>query len=225
MGISLFFVRSFGEGEVMRIPGTIWIWGKNRGLAKALLSLVLLLGGLGCATKSQLVDYPVAPGVNFQPPPSNKAVVCFLRPSRAASANSAALYEGEKFLCILMSRTCFIYETTPGEHQFMVVSEAADFFETNLAGGRIYFIEAVPRMGWWRARFSLRAITPSSADWPNLPRWVAACYSVTPNQLGQNWSRAHAWDVREKREAYLAKWLQKPNRPVLRPVDGVESFP
>jgi hypothetical protein len=103
----------------------------------------------------------------------------------------------------------------------MVVSEAADFLDAELVGGSTYYIEVAPRMGAWRARFSLVPITPQSGQWSKVDRWVADSYGVAPNDAGEAWAESNSGSVTKKRDAYLVRWLEKSDRPVLAPGDGV----
>jgi hypothetical protein len=156
--------------------------------------------------------------------PEDKALVVFLRPAFRDHAISAAVYEDDRFVAIVMAHTHINHLTQPGTHRYMVVSEAADFLDADLEGGKIYFINVVPRMGMWRARFSLTAITPQSEAWSKLKGWLVESYQVVPNKDGQEWHRNNYDSVREKKAAYLPQWLQKEVKPVLHKQDGVKSF-
>ena len=119
--------------------------------------LILTLAALmtGCAGTSMVT----APDQEIQQPPAGESQVIFLRPSSLGAAISASLYEVVddeiRFVGISTYGTAVPYRTTPGRHVFMVVSEAADFMEADLAPGRNYFSLVTPRMGVWAARFSL----------------------------------------------------------------------
>ncbi|MGE3538585.1 MAG: hypothetical protein AB7N91_14305 [Candidatus Tectimicrobiota bacterium] len=161
------------------------------------------------------MHYPSSPVALLQAPPEDQALVVFLRPAFSGHAVSAAVYEEDRFIAIVMARTHIVHLTQPDSHRYMVVSEAADFLDADLAGGKMYFIHVVPRMGAWRARFSLAALTPHSEQWPKLKEWLTESYQVMPNEEGRAWNRNNYDSVREKKEAYLAGWLQKEPRPVL----------
>ena len=63
--------------------------------------------------------------------------------------------DAPRMVGIVSAKTKIAYEVAPGEHHFMVVSEAADFMRADLAAGKTYYALVTPRMGVWRARFSL----------------------------------------------------------------------
>jgi hypothetical protein len=147
--------------------------------------------------------------------------VVFLRAAYTGYAISAAVYEDDRFLGIVMRHARLVHETSPGIHRYMVVSEAADFLDADLEAGKTYFVNVRPRMGAWRARFSLYPITPSSPGWSDLPGWLDDSYVVTTNAAGEEWARNNQASVTAKRDKYLRPWLAKATRPLLRPVDGV----
>ena len=130
----------------------------RRNIAPLLVTLVVMgMTGEAVAGRSKHLDYAEARGVELPAPNPERALVVFLRPG--GSGIHASVYAGEEFLSFFHKQTCFLYEAKPGKHRFMVVSEAADFLAADLEGGKIYFVLVSPRMGMWRARFSLLPIT------------------------------------------------------------------
>ena len=184
------------------------------------LVVMLMLLGASCARRSGLMDAR-ARGTCLPHPPADRAVVVFLRPAYTGYAISAAVYEGDQFLGIVMRHACLVHETPPGTHRYMVVSEASDFLDADVAAGKMYFVNVRPRMGAWRARFSLQPITPSSPRWADLTEWIDESYSVTSNASGNAWARENAASVEAKRQKYLREWLQKAHPPALQATDGV----
>jgi len=164
-----------------------------------------------------------AEGTRLVPAPADKAVVVFLRPEFKGYAISAAVYEDDAFLGIVMRHARLVHEASPGMHRYMVVSEAADFLDADLEAGKTYFVAVRPRMGAWRARFSLEPITPSSGRWSNLTKWLDDSYVVTTNAAGEQWARDNQASVTAKRDKYLRAWLAKDERPALQRADGVSS--
>jgi hypothetical protein len=123
-----------------------------------------------------------------------------------------------------MRHARLVHETQAGTHRYMVVSEAADFLDANLEAGKTYFVNVRPRVGAWRARFSLEPLTPSSPHWSHVQQWVHHSYAVTKNAAGDEWARANQTSVTAKKEKYLRVWLQKAERPTLQPADGVPEL-
>ena len=177
---------------------------------------------VGCARRSDLMNVN-AEGTRLVPAPADKAVVVFLRPEFKGYAISAAVYEDDAFLGIVMRHARLVHEASPGMHRYMVVSEAADFLDADLEAGKTYFVAVRPRMGAWRARFSLEPITPSSGRWSNLTKWLDDSYVVTTNAAGEQWARDNQASVTAKRDKYLRAWLAKDERPALQRADGVSS--
>lgn len=189
-----------------------------------LVAACLIVMASGCARRSDLVSYAPASGYQFSSPPPDKALVVFLRPTFLGYSVSAALYEDDTFLGIVMRNSYMEHLTTPGSHTYMVVSGAADFLGADLEGGKIYFVNVVPRLGLMRTRFSLEPITPSGSEWTELPDWLSKSYRATPNEDGLMWARANDDSVKEKRADYLPEWEENADRPQLRPLDGVAQF-
>lgn len=188
----------------------------------ALFVAAVLACGSGCARRSALVDY--VPWAEIGTPSPDRAVIVFLRPSSLGYLISAAVYEDDQFLGIVMRNTYVIQSTTPGRHMYMVVSEAADFMSADLEGGKIYFATVVPRMGWWRARFSLEPVTPSSPSWAQLDGWLRDSQRAILNEEGRQWARDNLESVLGKKAGDLPKWEGKADQPHLRPQDGVSRF-
>ena len=191
------------------------------------VSIVCLVGLLAScsATRSRLVDYAEAPGLRVESPPAGEAVVVFLRPDFMGHGVSAVVYDGEEFLSVVMADSHYVHRTTAGAHRFMVVSEAADFMDAELGSGQVYFAEVDPRMGWWRARFSLIPLPAGGDDWDELDGWLEDSYEITPNDKGREWAVNNHESVLSKKAEFLEEWLEKEARPALGPGDGVPRYP
>lgn len=155
----------------------------------------------------------------------NEAVVVFLRPSTFGGAVQSSVFEvvngaPSRLVGIVAAKKKVVYRTTPGPHTFMVIGEGADFMAADLAPGRTYYALSTVRPGFWKARFSLKPVTP--AENGELTKWLADASWVEVNADSQRWAAENAASIEKKREAYLPKWLQKPelDRPFLRPTDA-----
>lgn len=188
-----------------------------------LLFVLLLLActGWGCVFRTDLMDYRSKPGVDIQAPHPASSLVLFFRPGRMAGAVSSSVFDDLDLVAVLMDYTYAAYETTPGKHRFMVVGEAADFMDADLAENKVYVAEVTPRFGVWRARFSLKPISPHDPEWPKVREWMSESNLVTLNAAGRSWAQANAGSIREKHDSYLTKWLAKEERPALYRDDGV----
>ena len=188
----------------------------------ALFVAAVLACGSGCARRSTLADY--VPWEQIGTPPPDRAVVIFLRPAFFGYLISAAVYQDDQFLGIVMRNTYVMQSTTPGRHMYMVVSEAADFMSADLEGGKIYFVTVVPRTGWGRARFSFEPVTPSSPSWAELDGWLRDSQRAILNEDGRQWARDNQESVLGKKADYLPEWQEKADQPHLQPQDGVSRF-
>jgi hypothetical protein len=181
---------------------------------KLLALLAATLFATGCAS-NKMLD---APEQEVIAPPTDKAQVIFLRSSFVGSAIQSVIYDatdgGTEFIGILSNGKMLSYTVDPGKHMFMVVSEAADFMEANLVGGKTYYAIVTPRMGAWRARFSMSPVRNGGAgefqyDSSDFRDWIADA------EFSQNTSESHAWakenhaSVQEKQAEYWEVWQQK----------------
>lgn len=179
-------------------------------LIKWSFALVLLAGLAGCQSSLMVKSNHGEPK-----PEPGKALVVFVRPSSFGGAIQSSVYDthdkGDTFIGIVSSKTKLGYQADPGDHLFMVIAENADFMVAHLDAGKTYYALVSPRMGVWKARFSLLPIhnradakynTQSSdfRQWMEKTAWV----DVTPQ--AEQWYREHAADIRSKKLDYLRRW-------------------
>jgi len=193
-----------------------------------LASIVLVTG---CAT-TKMAE---APDQTFDPlVDQNQARVVFLRSSFVGSAIQATLFDvtrGEpQFIGIVSSGMRIAHEVDAGKHIFMVVSEAADFLEADLSGGVTYYAVVTPRMGAWKARFSL---------WP-VRNGQPGKFDLTTDKFlnllddtrlmkntaeSEQWFAENAASVLDKQNRYREVWQEKSASDLaertLNPGDGV----
>ena len=170
----------------------------------------------------------------IQPPATQEAQVVFMRSSFVGSAIGASLYEVTDdtitFIGVIKNGTKVSYTTTPGHHVFMVVSEAADFMEANLLAGKNYYSITTPRMGAWKARFSLWPIkndpdTKFSLQKSSFEGWVSGTKRVENSEKSLSWYQKNKDSVQKKYEKYWPVWLEKSEadlaKRTLSPEDGI----
>ena len=196
-----------------------------KGIARlGALSLVGLgtIAASGCAG-SVTNMHPVAM-VNTAPAP-NESVIVFMRPSGVAFAIKSAVFEAPdgqpaRLVGIVAAKKKVAFRTTPGDHMFMVIGESADFMQARLEPGKVYYALVTPRMGVWKARFSLAPVHVMNRN--ELPEWQSGTEWVEMDQTSGQWAAENAADVEQKRAKYLPEWLGKAplDRPVLAPEDG-----
>jgi hypothetical protein len=191
---------------ITKIEGTTMIL---RGL---LIAFMLLLGG--CASSSMIK----APQQQLAKPAADKAQIIFMRSSFVGSAISAPLFDvtaGEpKFIGIVENSSKVAVEVPAGKHIFMVTSEAADFLEAEVEGGKTYYAMVTPRMGAWVARFSIWPVRGNgTSEFHTADKDVQKYISKTV--LMQNSPKSEAWflknkdDVKAKQAEYWPVWQQK----------------
>jgi len=192
-----------------------------------------LLGTLllaGCASN------PMAPVADQTIPAAapDKAQVVFMRDAYTGKAIVSSLYDvtdgKTQFIGVMANGTKIAYPTTPGKHTFMVVSEAADFMEADLVAGKTYYALVTPRMGLWKARFSLWPISndPEAAHSlksKNFKGWVEDTDLVTNSPKSLAWYERVKASIEKKRAEYWPVWQEKSADAVaertLKPSDGL----
>lgn len=91
----------------------------------------------------------------INPAPDGKAVIYFVRPSSTGFAVNFSYFDSTKLIGKFNGPRYIRYECEPGNHIFWVRAENRDYVEADVEAGRIYFIEAIPRMGAIKAAVQL----------------------------------------------------------------------
>lgn len=179
-------------------------------LIKWSMALVLLAGLAGC--QSSLMTKA---GGSEPRPASGKALVVFMRPSSLGGAIQSSVYDTaepeNRFIGIVSTKTKIAYQADPGDHLFMVIAENADFMVAHLDAGKTYYTLVAPRMGVWKARFSLlpihhRADAKYSIQSDDFRTWMKKTTWVTVTPAAEQWYREHEADIKEKKADYMRKW-------------------
>jgi len=123
---------------------------------------------------------------------------------------------------IVAAKTKVAYEVEPGEHLFMVVGESADFMSATLEADKTYYAMVTPRMGWWKARFSLKPVHAGELGSDQFKTWLDECQLVVPSKETAAWAKENSDSVQQKYDKYYEAWLEKEaaERPKLSPEDG-----
>ena len=90
-----------------------------------------------------------------------------------------------------------------------VVSEAADFMQADLTGGKTYYALVTPRMGAWKARFSFKPVRAGELDGKQFATWERRSRTVTNTSTTLNWARDNAASIEDKRSRYWPEWNSK----------------
>ncbi len=186
--------------------------------------IVLILSGCAGPVKNMQV---VQPGMEITQPDQGKALVIFFRTSVVGGAIQSSVFDivGDecKIVGLVAAKKKVAFMAEPGEHLFMTVGESADFMSANLEEGKTYYVEVVPRMGAFKARFSLAPIHKEEVESEKFMKSPNACQYVEMNGDSYEWANRHMEDIQSKREFYYAKWMNRDeeSRPRLLPEDGV----
>ena len=189
---------------------------------------IVFLVGLtlsGCASKYM---QPVGPEreLSYEPTES-EALIVFMRPSAFGGAVQSSVFDvttGENILVgIVSSKAKVAHKSAPGQHTFMVVGESADFMGAELEAGKKYYALVTPRVGVWKARFSLKPIHKGELESEKFMEWFNSCSFVENTNGSYQWARDNADSIQSKRETYFNKWMSKPemDRPMLYKEDGM----
>ncbi|HID82492.1 MAG TPA: hypothetical protein EYH06_04890 [Chromatiales bacterium] len=176
---------------------------------KVITVLTLLMVAIlsGCVTSSHMTAVDSTPD-KLKPQPG-KSLLVFLRPSSYGGSIQSTLYDGDEYIGTISAKTKVAYQANPGQHTFMIVGESADFMQATLDEGKTYYTVIAPRMGVWKARFSLR---PQNGQIPaeDIKKWMDATRLVEIGPEGKAWATENAASVMQKKNKYWPKWQSKP---------------
>jgi hypothetical protein len=176
------------------------------------IALLVLLSLAGCATTSAVMAPSAAAAAV---PEAGKAMVVFMRPSYYGGAIQSSVYDAthpaQEFIGIVSTGTRIAYQADPGKHLFMVVGENADFLNATLDAGKTYYVLVSPRMGFWKARFSLLPIhnDPSakySTRSADFAKWQTSTHWIKKTPAADAWYRDNAAEITAKRADYMQRW-------------------
>ena len=160
-------------------------------------------------------------------PDPDQALIVFMRPSGFAAAIQSSVFEliddDPKLIGIVAAKKKVAYNLGLGEHLFMVIGESADFMKADILPGKTYYVVITPRMGVWKARFSLKPIHKDETDSKNLAKWEKECHWVEKTNASDQWADSNMPSIQNKKVKYMETWLQRPEneRPILRTEDGL----
>jgi hypothetical protein len=180
----------------------------------------------GCAgTVSNMSSVP--PEEVVAAPQPGKAMVVFMRPSGFGFGVQSSVFEiteGDypSLVGIVAAKKKTARQVEPGEHLFMVIGESADFMKADVEADKTYYALVTPRMGVWKARFSLKPVHADELGTKKFNDWVDSCEWVEMNAESEQWARENMPSIISKQQEYYEDWMQKDasDRPFLEPEDG-----
>ncbi|MGR9045419.1 MAG: hypothetical protein ACU83N_08990 [Gammaproteobacteria bacterium] len=146
------------------------------------------------------------------------AQIVFMRPSSFGGAIQSSVFDVSQdgahpaedvLVGIVSANMKVLYETEPGDHLFMVVGENVDFMQAHLAPGRTYYAVVAPRMGWWKARFSLHPVRRSELVSDDFKDWFESTDWYENTSDSHRWAQENRKSIEDKKAAYLEKWENK----------------
>lgn len=192
----------------------------------SMLSILIMLVLSGCS--GSVSNMQVAnPGEKITPPKEGSAKIVFLRPSSFGFAIQSSVFEIKnnrpEIVGIIAAKKKMSYELMPGKHTFMVVGESADFMNAELEANKTYYALVTPRMGLWKARFSLAPVSSIEYNTPEFTKSLDECELVVPNLSTKTWAQNNFDSVQSKYTEYYQKWMEKDvnSRPLLSISDGI----
>jgi hypothetical protein len=192
------------------------------------ISIVVVLASLisGCAGTIKNMREVPADRAEFTPEKGN-AVIVFMRPSGMGFAIQSSVFEikdnnPSTLAGIVAAKTKVAYRVEPGKHLFMVVGESADFMTADIQPNKTYYAYVTPRMGVWKARFSLEPKHKADLNTSDFSSALADCKWVEKSPDSDKWMLDNLDSIKSKRADYYPDWLQQPEneRPHLLPEDG-----
>lgn len=194
-------------------------WKNNKLLGKImiknfLVSVLFLFLLTGC--QSTLME-PVTEQAQTNAQ-AGKAQVVFIRSAFVGQAIQASVYDvtsgAPEFIGIVSNDTKISYMTSPGEHMFMVVGESADFLKASVVEGKTYYTVVSPRMGFWKARFSMHPVRNDDTakfkyDSKDFKEMLADSKFVKSGPKAEQWAINNSNSISSKMNKYLPEWKLK----------------
>lgn len=143
------------------------------------LALLLMVVTAGCAGSSAYMTKGTAP---VQPPPADKAVVYFMRPSGMGFAIHFQIWDGNKLIGLSQAKSYFAYECDPGKRLFIGIAENKRGIEADLEAGKSYYVITQVKMGGWKARMAFIPVNRGSEFWDKVEAYKQELNYITPNK-------------------------------------------
>jgi hypothetical protein len=144
---------------------------------------------------------------------ASETQVIFMRPSFFGGAIQSSVFDITDNLAeligIVSAGTKVRYVTQSGEHLFMVIGENADFMRAYLNPGKTYYALVTVRMGFLKARFSLKPVRRGELDGETFKGWGNSTTFVENTEQSRQWARDNWESISSKKAEYLQKYAAK----------------
>ena len=172
--------------------------------------VLLFISLTGCASSRMK---PVAEAQAPYVLAASESQIVFMRPSFVGGAVQSSVFDvtdnKDELIGIVSAGTKVRYVTQPGEHLFMVIGESADFMRAYVDPGKTYYALVTPRMGFWKARFSLKPVRRDELDGETFKGWDKSTSFVENTEQSRQWARENRHSISTKKAEYLQKWAAK----------------
>jgi hypothetical protein len=143
-----------------------------------------------------------------------EAKLIFMRATSSGGNAAASIFDvtdsGEpKFIGIVRPFNKLVYPMKQGQYTFMVVSEAADFMQATVIGGKTYYALITPRTDSQKARFSFKPVRGDELDGSQFAGWDRTTRMVANTPTTLAWARENAANVADKRDRWWPEWSSK----------------
>ena len=129
-----------------------------------------------------------------------------------------------KFVGISSSKTKIRHIIEPGEYAFVVGGDSGSLLRASILPNKHYYVKVSPRIGWWKARFALIAVTPEELMTPDVQKDLFSCTLVIPSATADVWFINNKKSMLDKLAVAKKKYTEDENRAehTLRPEYGVD---
>jgi len=151
-----------------------------------------------------LLLFSFSTGNEIAPPAEGKAVVYFARTASMGILINFSYFDKDKFIGKFHGHGYIRYECEPGEHVFWAKSENSDFITADLEAGKIYFVEALPKMGGLKARVRLMPVNPAQDV-----KMVKVIESMVSKKDGETYTADYLQTENEKWKDDIQKGMER----------------
>jgi len=151
-----------------------------------------------------LLLFSFSTGNEIAPPAEGKAVVYFARTASIGILINFSYFDKDKFIGKFHGHGYIRYECEPGEHVFWAKSENSDFITADLEAGKIYFVEALPKMGGLKARVRLMPVNPAQDV-----KMVKVIESMVSKKDGETYTADYLQTENEKWKDDIQKGMER----------------
>jgi hypothetical protein len=165
---------------------------KGYRIVTIIMMLAVLLMFMGCAGTSGYME-------NATPvtgPPSDKALVYFMRPSAYGFAINFQIWDGDHFIGLSQAKSYFAYPCEPGTHLFLGIAENKVALEADVEARKKYYVGTNVRTGVWKARVLFTPVTRGSELWDKVEAYEGSLSFVAVKE-----EERAKWEAAKKQEA------------------------